>query len=173
VASVAAVSLALLGLAACNDTNDITVHGTTKPSSSASPTPSDDPKQQLILDQYRRYWSLLAPASAMPAAERRAVLAPVAMDPELKSMLAGMLKLDRQGRVLYGENVPRAQVTVAPDGASAVINDCQDSSAAGAADKKTKAKLTVGVARNHVVVTMRPQSGMWKVYFVSYSKTPC
>jgi hypothetical protein len=171
--SAGAVGLSLLGLAACNDTNEIRVQSTTKPSLSASTTPSADSDQQLVLDQYRRYWSLLAQVSAMPASQRPAALAPVTMDPELKSMLAGMRKLDSQSRVLYGENKPRPQITLAPDGGSAVINDCQDSSAAGTADSKTKARLTVGIARNHVVVTMRRQSGTWKVYFVSYSKTPC
>ena len=169
----ASAGAVLFGLAACNDANDIAVHNPTTSSPTASPTPTGTSEQHAVLDQYRKFWSSLTPVSQMPAAQRRATLTPFTMDPELKSMLAGLLKLDNQARVLYGENHPRPLVTVAPDGASAVVNDCQDSSAAGTADRASLAHLTVGVARNHVVVTMRRQAGTWKVYFVSYSKTPC
>jgi len=34
--------------------------------------------------------------------------------------------------------------------------------------------VTVGVPHNHVVVTMkRASNDLWKIAFVSYTKTPC
>lgn len=110
----------------------------------------------------------------MPAAKRRAELAKLAVDPALKSLLAGMVTADRKGQVLYGANLPRPTVKVAPDGGTALIDDCQDSSKAGVATKSTLKPVTAGVARNHVSVTMKRQAGdLWKVAFVSYTKTPC
>jgi hypothetical protein len=161
-----------MALTGCNGDSGLTVQspGSVSSQATSSPTPATE---QAILEQYRKFWSSLTPISRSSAAQRRAALAPFTMDPELKSMLAGLSKLDRQGRVLYGENKPRPRVTVAPDGASAVVDDCQDSTGAGSADRRTGAHLTVGVARNHVVVTMKRQAETWKVYFVSYSKTPC
>ena len=140
------------------------------PVATASPTPS---VQDQILTQYRAFWAKLTPVSRMPAAARRAALAPYAIDPELKSLVAGFASLDAKGQVLYGANRPRPVASVSPDGATAVVNDCQDSSAAGAANRATSAPVTKGIARNHVVVTMKQSADVWKVYFVSYSKTPC
>lgn len=146
------------------------IPSSTTPTAIATPTPS---VQDQILTQYRAFWAKLTPVSRMPAASRRAALAPYAIDPELKSLVAGFATLDAKGQVLYGANKPRPVASISPDGTTAVINDCQDSSSAGAADRKTSAPVTKGVPRNHVVVTMKQSAEVWKVYFVSYSKTPC
>ena len=110
----------------------------------------------------------------MPAAARRAQLAKFTLDPELKSLVAGMSATDRKGQVYYGADRPRAtQASISPDGTTAVVNDCQDSTHSGLASRASGEHLTVGVARNHVVVTMKKSSGVWKVAFVAYTKTPC
>lgn len=138
----------------------------------ASPTLADE--QQAILSQYRLFWSSLTPVSKMPAAQRRAALAKYTVDPELKSLLAGLAQTDAKKQVFYGADRPRAtQASISPDGVKAVIDDCQDSSQSGNADRATGRKVTVGVARNHVVVTMTRSDGVWKVYFVSHTKTRC
>jgi hypothetical protein len=166
-------ALLVAALAGCNDDGRVQVQpiAGTSPSATAGPTPVSE--QQAALVQYRRFWSSLTAVSRMPAAQRRAALARYSVDPELKSLLAGMSKLDSQGRVLYGANRPRPVASLSPDGLTAVVNDCQDSSSAGAADSKSMQHLTVGVARNHVVVTMKRTTGTWKVSFVSYTKTSC
>ena len=131
-------------------------------------------EQQTILGQYRKFWASLTAVSRMPATRRRAALAPFTTDPELKSLLAGMLATDAKGQVFYGADKPRAsQASVAPDGHKAVVDDCQDSSAAGVARRSDFAPLTKGRSRNHVVVTMKKPGDTWKVYFVAYTKTPC
>ena len=141
------------------------------PTVTSSATPS---LQDQILTQYRAFWAQLTPISRMPAPNRRAALAKFTVDPELKSLLAGMAATDAKKQVFYGADISRAtNASVSPDGKRAVIDDCQDSSHSGNADTRTGQHLTVGVARNHVVVTMTQASGVWKVYFVSHTKTPC
>jgi hypothetical protein len=175
VALVAAVPIALALLAGCNDgKGGVTVQS--PPSTSASPSPmaTASSEQAAILGQYRTFWASLTAVSRMPPADRRAALEKYTVDPELKSLLTGMARTDSKGQMFYGADVPRAtQASVAPDGLKAVVNDCQDSTNAGSADKKTARPVTVGVARNHVVVTMQKTVDVWKVYFVSYTKTPC
>ena len=56
----------------------------------------------------------------------------------------------------------------------AVIEDCQDSSEAGVADRHTGRHLTRGSQRNHVSATMRrAPDGEWRVAYISYPDTPC
>lgn len=167
-------SLILATAAGCNGSSKGVgiqpIPSSTAPVTTVTSTPS---VQDQILTQYRAFWAKLTPVSRMPAASRRAALAPYAIDPELKSLIAGFASLDAKGQILYGANKPRPVASISPDGTTAVVNDCQDSSSAGAANRKTSAPVTKGVARNHVVVTMKQSADVWKVYFVSYTKTPC
>lgn len=168
--------LPLVLLAGCSsDGPDV---ATEAPSPTGSPsvtaTPSASSEQELVLGQYRKFWASLTAVSRMPAAERRAALAPYTVDPQLKSLLAGMAATDKKGQVFYGADKPRAtQASISSDGARAVIDDCQDSTGAGVADLKSGKRLTFGSARNHVVVTMQRVDSEWKVYFVSYTQKPC
>lgn len=146
--------------------------GALTPTASASATPAD--KQQEVLRQYQKFWASLTSVSRMPAPQRSSALMPYTVDPELKSLVAGMLATDAKGQVFYGADVPRAlSASIAPDGMRAVIDDCQDSSHSGNANRATGKPVTVGKARNHVVVTMAKADGVWKVYFVSHTKTSC
>jgi hypothetical protein len=143
------------------------------PIPSASPATADD--QTALLAQYRKFWSSLTPVSRMPAAERRAALAGLAVDPALKSLLKGMAANDAASEVFYGAHLPNPKpVPVSPDGSTALVDDCQDSTRTGLADKLTLKPKTRGVPKNHVNVTMKRSSGgVWKVAFVAYTKTPC
>jgi hypothetical protein len=167
-------ALLVAALTGCNDDGNVQVQpiAGTSPSATTGPTPVGE--QQVVLLQYRRFWSSLTAVSRMPAAQRRAALARYSVDPELKSLLAGMAKVDAKGQVFYGAHVPRAQAaSISPDGATAVVNDCQDSTKTGLARRSDLAPLTKGVARNHVVVTMKRSTNAWRVSFVSYAQTPC
>jgi hypothetical protein len=141
----------------------------------SSPSPSAAADQQAaLLTQYRTFWSSLTPVSRMPATQRRAVLAKLAVDPALKSLLAGMSTADAKGQVFYGADVPHPRVMVNPVGTTALVDDCQDSSRAGIAEKVTGRHLTVGIPRNRLSVTMKRQAGdLWKVAYVDYTKSPC
>jgi hypothetical protein len=167
-------ALLVAALAGCNEDGRVQVQpiAGTSPSATAGPTPVSE--QQAALVQYRRFWSSLTAVSRMPAAQRRAALEPYTVDPELKSLVAGMAKIDAKRQVFYGADLPRATAaSISPDGLTAVIDDCQNSSTSGLAARSTGQRLTVGVARNHVVATLKKSAGVWKVYFVSHPKTSC
>ena len=138
-------------------------------------TPSATSEQQRVLAQYQRFWKSLTPISKIPAAQRRFKLAEVAVNPELKSLVEGMSKNDRERQVFYGvQSLHPKPIRVTQDGTTAVVDDCQDSRHTGLADRATMATVTVGVAHNHVVLTMKRTAGdLWKVAFVSYTATRC
>jgi hypothetical protein len=161
------------GLNGCNAEADGEPQAAPSTASAPTPSPTQD-EQALLLDQYRKFWTLLTPVSRMPAGERQAQLLQVATDPALKSLLDGMRKADAKRQVFYGAGVPRPTARISPDGGTALVDDCQDGSKAGIADRDSGKRLTVGVARNHVMVTMKRQQGaIWKVAFIAYTKTPC
>jgi hypothetical protein len=167
-------SLSLLSLSSCSDDANGSAAPTATPSSMPSPTATPIGEQAALLAQYRNFWASLTPIQQMPAASRRSALAEFAVEPALSSLLAGMATTDAKGQQFYGANVPRAsQAEVTPDGMRAVVDDCQDTSQAGLAEKATGNRLTVGVPRSHVVVTLQRTGGVWKVSFVSYPKAPC
>ena len=153
----------------------------TTPSASSTATTTSSPaaspardNEALILEQYGKFWAELSTTSRLDPSERRETLARVAVDPQLSSVLKGFEDLDAKGHVLYGTNKPRPTVKIDADQQRAVVDDCQDSSAAGTAEKATGKRLTVGRPRNHVVVTMRLDAdGAWKMAFASYTKKPC
>ena len=146
-------------------------------SSSVPSTPSSAPvdEQAALLAQYRKFWESLTPISLLPEPQRQPALAELAVDPALKSLLAGMRANDDAGEVFYGAHVPNPEpVPISPDGKTALVDDCQDSTGTGLASRSTREPKTRGVPNNHVNVTMKKSSdGVWKVAFVAYTKTPC
>lgn len=169
-------SALILAVTACSgdavSSPDPSPSQTRAPTVVASASPTDE--QALLLAQYRKFWAALTAVSRMPAPERRAVLSELAVDPALKSILSGFTEADAKQQVLYGANVPRPTVRINPDATTGLVDDCQDSSRAGVADRATGKRVTVGTARNHVSVTMKKQPGeQWKVAFIDYAKSPC
>jgi hypothetical protein len=163
------------GLAGCaSDADGI---ASPSPSLSVRPSPSASPvdEQAALLAQYRKFWESLTPISLLPEPERQPALAELAVDPALKSLLAGMRANDDAGEVFYGAHVPNPEpVPISPDGKTALVDDCQDSTGTGLASRSTREPKTRGVPNNHVNVTMKKSSdGVWKVAFVAYTKTPC
>lgn len=144
------------------------------PPTALSASPSMDVRAQ-VLGQYEAFWAHLPEAAAAPASQRRQILLPFAADPELTSLLRGMATQDQRDEVIYGRNQPRAKIqTLSEAQGLAVISDCQDSSHSGVERRSDHEKLTVGVARNPVVTTMKLSSdGQWRISFVSYPKTSC
>lgn len=175
VARFIAVAAVIAGVAACGGSKPAAQPSTSPIATSPPTTPASSPSvRQTILDQYDGFWASLTPASAGPVGERKAMLTPYAADPELSSLLRGMARADSKGQVFYGRNRPRPRVTqLSVSRGVAVVDDCQDSSHAGIADRTTHHRVTVGVARNHVVVTMHRVGGAWRVVFVSYTRTKC
>jgi hypothetical protein len=141
----------------------------------SSSSPATGSVRSQILGQYDAFWKALPGASRASASHRRALLAKYSANPELTSLLAGMARQDREGKVIYGFDRPHAVVrTLAASQGVAVISDCQDSSHSGVARRSSGRHLTVGVKHNHVVSTMHlGRDDVWRVSFVAYPTTPC
>ncbi len=86
-----------------------------------------------------------------------------------------MQRIDAKGQMFYGSDLPHPMaIRLSADSTTAVVDDCQDSTHTGLTTKSGLRPITVGVARNHVVVTMkRGTEHVWKVAFVAYTRTPC
>jgi hypothetical protein len=170
----------VLVLAGCSGGGQVDTSQSPSPSSASagsdtpSPSPTADARAQ-VLGQYSAFWAHVPEASAAPAARRRQILSPFAVDPELTSLLRGMTAQDHRGQFIYGRNVPRPKIqTLSNAQGLAVVSDCQDSSHSGVERRSDHKKLTVGVSRNPVIATMhRSPDGEWRVAFVSYPKTSC
>jgi len=148
--------------------------GHASPSPSASATTWSSTQQQVIA-AYLGFWRALPNASRADSANNRlALLVPVATDPELSQLIAGLGRQHASGRRLYGTNVPRP-LNVEVSGPRAVLRDCQDSHRAGIQDIKTGNRLTVGVARHLVTSVLVLRDSAWKVSTVQYapSGTTC
>jgi hypothetical protein len=162
-------------IAGCGGGGHVTVSDSTTDSASPTSSPSISASaQQQALDQYRAFWAALTPASRATAAHRRAMLAPYAADPELKSLVDGMAQDRAKGRVFYGQPVVRASVTQFSEARGiAVVRDCQDATHTGDKDVRTGRVLTKGTARNLVVATLHKLAVGWRVVFVSFPSQSC
>jgi hypothetical protein len=171
--ALAAGGIALI--AGCGGGGHVTVtDGPTDSASPTSPPPTSAFAQQQVLDQYRAFWAELTPASRAAANSRRAMLAPYAADPELKSLIQGMARDRANGRVFYGQPVVRASVTQFSDMRGvAVVRDCQDATHTGDKDVRTGRVLTKGTAHTLVVATLHKLAAGWRVVFVSFPSQSC
>jgi hypothetical protein len=170
-----AVAALVLGVVGCGGSKP-TAEPSSSPVATSAPTspPLSPSAQQTILAQYAAFWAQLTPVSEAPAGQRKAMLAPYVVDPELSSLLRGMSAAASKGQVFYGRDKLRPRLTQLSDARGvAVVDDCQDSRGSGLAERSNGRKITAGVARNHVVTTMHRVNGRWLVAFVSYTKTAC
>jgi hypothetical protein len=135
--------------------------------SPASQAPSPGSEDRILL-QYAAFWRALAAAGEADVSARRALLEPVAVDPELSRSLRGMRAADSLGQELYGAVVPRVR-DVQVSGNEATVTDCQDASAAGRRRKKDGQVVTRGGERDSTEVTMRRDvDGTWRVATIDY-----
>lgn len=145
----------------------------TSPPASSSPAASASsslsPDQLAVVRAYSKFWGVLSPASRASSANAQlALLIPVTTDPELSQLISGFARLHKQGRALYGRNLPRpTSVDLSPG--QAVIRDCQDSHAAGVERVSSGQRLTVGVHRHLVTATLLKRGPDWKVSRVEYA----
>lgn len=168
-----AVFVAALGLAGCTHGSGVHVQLQPTPTALATtptttPTASASPEEPQILAQYRSFFASLTPASKATAVGRFEMLRKVATDPALTRALGGIAAAQQAGEVYYGQDVVRPQLTKVV-GMTAMLSDCQDSSAAGRLKTATGTKVTVGRKNDLAIVTMkRGADRVWRVSTVAY-----
>lgn len=144
-------------------------------SESVSPTPSASPslsEDEHIMAQLRKFWTDALPkAYAAPAAQRRAILEPVTMEPQLSQLLRNMSAQDKEGYRVYGvDKIITASVEEKQDGI-VLIDTCLDSTQTGLVEIKTGKKSDQGPAENPIKVNLkRAPDGVWRVSFIELQK---
>lgn len=168
----AAISAAVLALTGCSSDNGVQTEDPVA-AVATTPTPSAASEHKAILTAYREFFAAQTRISKAPAAERRAMLEPLATDPALSRVLRGMLAADDADEVGYGKEVIDPRVTRV-DGDEAEIADCQDTSGAGRKNRGTGKVITRGTPQAEVEATMqRGADGTWRVATVDYKDDEC
>jgi len=135
--------------------------------SSSIPIAPAGVNQVQVLKQYKLFWVEVLPrAYASSAQTRESVLSPV-VGPGITGQLLGRISsLQKRGRTSYGHDRPVSErVEWSPKNVKLVlVRGCLDSSATGVMDAKSGRKLTVGIARNPVLVNLsREADGIWRI----------
>lgn len=134
------------------------------------PTAAD---RSAVLLAYRRFWAAASTVDSRPLNEWRVLLASVASDPLLSSVLTGLRAQLDSGRRQYGVVRPRPTV-VGLDRDRASIVDCQDASGSGVVDSDTGLAVSVGSAHTPVAaVLVRDRRGTWRVSEARYLDGGC
>ena len=126
--------------------------------------------------QWVRSWDVLLAIGTTPAGDREALAATVAVDPTKANIVGAGTALDNQGLQTYGTLGHRISWPQDINGkTTALIDDCQDRSGAGAYKTSTGDKITVGVPRDHYQGSLvKGDDGVWRVAEVYYLKDePC
>lgn len=152
---------------------------TPMPSLAASTTPpattaSAQTPQQQVIAGYEAYYDLFRSLNEMPAAQRPAALASVAVDPLYSAVLKELDSRDAAGKVTYGRTETHPEVALL-QGDSAAIRDCQNTSTSGLMNKATGEKLTVGVpAYLRLSEMKRGSDGIWRITTINaYPNAKC
>ena len=126
--------------------------------------------------QWVKSWDVYLAIATTPAADREALAATVTVDPTKANMLTDAAQFDSQGLQTYGTLGHRISWPQDINGkTTALIDDCQDRSGAGAYKTSTGDKITVGVPRDHYQGSLvKGDDGVWRVAEVYYLKDePC
>jgi hypothetical protein len=149
---------------------DLTVPSTAPSAPAPASLSAAEAEKQAILVQYQRFFQVGDSLDQVPAAERPALFAQVAVDPSYSRTLSGVAETELRGEVGYGEIVTSPEIVSVADG-TAIIRDCQDSTGSGL-QKTDGTKVTRGVKDDLVTVTMlRGADGVWRVSRADYDQT--
>lgn len=162
---VAAVIVASLSIGGCGGDAD---SESGSPSSTAAGTAAPDQEatdradvEDAYVEFVRVTWTF---DKHFPESRWREVVARVAVEPLVTTVVASATAQKRQGIVLYGQPVPHVTVDPINGADRATLRDCQDARRAGMADAVTKKPRSRGIARTPVIVTLvRGSDGAWRV----------
>lgn len=126
--------------------------------------------------QYAKYWEVYAALPHTPESQWDSLLAAVAVEPMISNAKDDARSIIAAGSDTYGTVGHRFTWTGPIDGANtAVLQDCEDGSQAGAFETATGNKITVGVPRQTTMGTLvRGADGTWRLSAAYIVKdTPC
>ena len=137
------------------------------------PAASPGSARAAVIAAYNALWPAGQRADTAPAAQRQAILTPVATGTELAGMLSAIAADTTAGQASWGQPVLHPyDVTV--DGTTATLQDCQDEMATGMMSTVTGQKLTHGGPRVHFDATLdQGADGAWRVAKLTVSSQPC
>ncbi len=126
--------------------------------------------------QWTKYWEIYAALPHTPEDQWDALLAPVAVESMVNAAKDDARSIRDEGNDTYGTVGHRFTWTKPISGSdTAVLQDCNDGSQAGAYETATGNKITVGVPRQNTMGTLvRGADGVWRVSAAYIVKdTPC
>lgn len=126
--------------------------------------------------QWTKYWEIYAALPHTPEDQWDSLLAPVAVESMINAAKDDARSIRDEGNDTYGMVGHRFTWTKPIGGSdTAVLQDCNDSSQAGAYETATGNKITVGVPRQNTMGTLvRGADGVWRVSAAYIVKdTPC
>ncbi|WP_182884219.1 hypothetical protein [Microbispora sp. H10885] len=130
----------------------------------------------MIVATYSEYWKTLTTAGRSSPEEARSLLKRYVNGPYLDHLVAGIRQMDEQGREPYGEVIPRVK-EVRVGGKHAEVIDCQDTSKAGMADRRTH-QLIPGTIKANSTANIKAElgqssDGRWRVVGLSIREAAC
>jgi hypothetical protein len=136
-------------------------------SGAASPTKTTESDDSRILAQYSEFW-LTALPSAYSASDRdrKSALARVVDQKFLAYLLNRIAYLQAKGHNSYGFDRPITQAIERSkrNPKRALVRGCLDSSGVGVQEMKSGKKMTVGIPRNPVLVSLGCDNvGVWRI----------
>ncbi|WP_152990785.1 hypothetical protein [Sphaerimonospora mesophila] len=156
--------------------------GSVLPPRPASGTPTPDVVQRssvrphdAVLKAYVEYWKVLSAAGKSSPEEGRALLRPYVQGDYLDHLVDGIRQMTEQGREPYGEVVPRVK-EVRVGEKRAEVTDCQDTSMAGMADRRTHQLIpgTAKMATANITASLEQSSdGRWRLTGLSMKEAAC
>lgn len=180
-ARTAAVLLAgVVVLAGCTDDSDpgLDLQTPTTSATSQSPTSGDTPTQtptvtaeeQAVLDAYQAFYAGLTQAYADPV-HSQDYLAPVATGAQFEFSNGGIKANLLAGEETVGEAVLEPEVA-SIEGETAVVHDCQDTTAVIRRKIGTTDPLVIGRDPDSAETTLQMVDGVWKVADSVYQTDP-
>ncbi|WP_433498873.1 hypothetical protein ACQP1K_00445 [Sphaerimonospora sp. CA-214678] len=128
-----------------------------------------------VLKTYVKYWKVLSAAGKSSPEEGRALLRPYVQGAYLDHLVDGIRQMTEQGQEPYGEVVPRVK-EVRVGEKRAEVTDCQDTSMAGMADRRTHQLIpgTTKKATANITASLEQSSdGRWRLTGLSMKEAAC
>lgn len=158
---------------ATSNSGETSSPGTHSTSTTATSLQTISTAEDEVLLAYTAFWKALPVAARLSEGPREELLRKHLVSPALGNVLASLASQAAFKKRLYGQNVPKPEVSALTP-TTATVEDCQDSSKAGVQDLKTGEKLTVGQKRNPVGATLKlDATGAWKIATLAYPGGTC